>query len=281
MPTISKSSAAFSRSFFRPKGSLSLAWAASPTLDVAFKARRRVLQLDFYDFLGRAFLNDGNENASNFDLRPQQDWSYDLEISKKLGAWGSTKLYFIYRDVVDRVDVIPVGDDGEAVGNIDKAKAGAVQWTSTINLDPTGLKGVKLESDILFQKSSLRDPFTGEKRQWSSFTDTVIEASIRHDIPGTNLAWGSGIEYSHNQPSYRRNQVDKLWEGPIWLNVYAEHKDVTGLTVRAEVWNIANARSRRERTVYEGLRGSSQVASFEDRDRLIGPIFAFSVKGNI
>ena len=267
------------RSFFRPKGSLTLAWAPSADFDASLKIRRRVLQLSFYDFLARAFLNDGNENQSNNDLRPQQDWSYELEINKKLGAWGSTKLYFVYRDVEDRVDVIPIGDTGEAVGNIAKARAGAVEWTSTINLDPAGLKGVKLDTSLLFQKSTLRDPFTGEKRQWSGFTDTALSADLRHDIPGSDWAWGGHIEYSHVQPNYRRNQTDKLWEGPVWASVFVEHKNVMGLTVRASINNITNARSRRDRTVYEGLRGASEIAFVEERDRLIGPIFAFSVRG--
>ena len=267
------------RSFFRPKGSVSLAWAPSADFDISVKLRRRVLQLSFYDFLARAFLNDGNQNESNNDLRPQQDWTYEAEINKKFGAWGSTKILLIYRDVEDRVDVIPVGPDGEAVGNIAKAKAGAIDWTSTINLDPAGLKGFKINTRALFQKSSLRDPFTGEKRQWNGFTDTVLELGVRHDIPATNWAWGSNIEYSHNQPSYRRNQIDRIWEGPVWASAFVEHKDVLGLTVRAQVSNIVNARSRRDRTVYTGVRGDSPIAFVEERDRLIGPIFVFSVRG--
>lgn len=269
------------RSFFRPKGSLTLAWAPSADFDASLKIRRRVLQLSFYDFLARAFLNDGNENQSNNDLRPQQDWSYELEINKKLGAWGSTKLYLVFRDVEDRVDVVPVGTNGgEGVGNIAKAKAGAVEWSSTINLDPAGIKGMKVESSALFQKSSLRDPFTGEKRQWSGFTDRVVDVSVRHDIPGSDWAWGAGANYSHYQPSYRRNQSDKVWEGPVFANVFVEHKNVMGLTVRAQIRNIANARSKRDRTVYTGVRGQSPIAFVEERDRLIGPIFAVSVRGN-
>ena len=267
------------RSFFRPKGSLTLSWTPTADFDASLKARRRVLQLSFYDFLARAFLNDGNENQSNNDLRPQQDWSYELEINKKLGAWGSTKLYVVYRDVEDRVDVIPIGDDGEAVGNIAKAKAGAIEWSATINLDPAGLKGVRIDTSLLFQKSSLRDPFTGEKRQWSGFTDTVTSIDLRHDIPGSDWAWGGHAEYSHNQPNYRRSQSDKVWEGPVWASVFVEHKNVMGLTVRASINNILNARSRRDRTVYQGLRGASPIAFVEERDRLIGPIFAFSVRG--
>lgn len=267
------------RSFFRPKGSISLAWTPSPDFDVSVKLRRRVLQLSFYDFLARAFLNDGNQNESNNDLRPQQDWTYEAEINKKFGAWGSTKIILIYRDVEDRVDVIPIGTDGEAVGNIAKAKAGAIDWTATINLDPAGVKGMKLEPRMLLQKSSLRDPFTGEKRQWNGFTDTVISLGLRHDIPASDWAWGGDVEYSHYQPNYRRNQTDKVWEGPVWASVFIEHKDVLGLTVRASVRNIANARSKRDRTAYTGVRGESPVSFIEERDRLIGPIFSFSVRG--
>ncbi|MDO9361501.1 MAG: TonB-dependent receptor plug domain-containing protein [Sphingopyxis sp.] len=267
------------RSFFRPKGSVSLAWTPTADFDVSVKLRRRVLQLSFYDFLARAFLNDGNQNESNNDLRPQQDWTYEAEINKKFGAWGSTKLILIYRDVEDRVDVIPIGTNGEAVGNIAKAKAGAIDWTATINLDPAGIKGMRLEPRMLLQKSSLRDPFTGEKRQWNGFTDTVISLGLRHDIPASNLAWGGDLEYVHYQPNYRRNQTDKVWEGPVWASVFVEHKDVLGLTVRASIRNIANARSKRDRTAYTGVRGESPVSFVEERDRLIGPVFSFSVRG--
>lgn len=267
------------RSFFRPKGSISLAWMPSPDFDVSVKLRRRVLQLSFYDFLARAFLNDGNQNESNNDLRPQQDRTYEAEINKKFGAWGSTKIILIYRDVEDRVDVIPIGTNGEAVGNIAKARAGAIDWTATINLDPAGIKGMKLEPRMLLQKSSLRDPFTGEKRQWNGFTDTVISLGLRHDIPGSDWAWGGDAEYAHYQPNYRRTQIDKVWEGPVWASVFVEHKDVLGLTVRASIRNIANARSKRDRTAYTGVRGESPVSFIEERDRLIGPIFSFSVRG--
>lgn len=267
------------RSFFRPKGSISLAWTPSANFDVSVKMRRRVLQLSFYDFLARAFLNDGNQNESNNDLRPQQDWSFELEANRKFGAWGSTKLILIHREVEDRVDVIPVGTDGEAVGNIAKAKVDAIDWTSTINFDPAGLKGVRVDTRVLLQKTSLRDPFTGEKREYSGLNDTYISLGLRHDVAGTDWAWGGDVEYSHYQPNYRRNQTDKLWEGPVWASVFVEHKNVMGLTVRASVRNIANARSKRDRTVYTAVRGESPIAFVEQRDRLIGPIFSFSVRG--
>jgi hypothetical protein len=184
----------------------------------------------------------------------------------------------VYRDVQDYVDIVPIGN-GESVGNIDSSWAAALVWTSTINLDPAGLKGMKLDTNFIYQHSQVRDPFTGELRQWSGFTDTQAVVALRHDVPETDWAWGAEASYSHNQPRYRSNQVDRTWEGPVFASLFVENKDVMGLTVRAEIGNIVNARSRRDRTVYTGLRGATPVLLVEERDRLIGPIFSFSVRG--
>jgi hypothetical protein len=268
------------RTFDRPKGSVSLAWKPSTQFDLAVKLERRVLQLDFYDFLARAFLNDNNQNAGNTDLRPQQDWSWTAEMNKRLGPWGSTKLEFIYRDVTDRVDIIPVGETGEAVGNIDKGRAWAVVSTSTINLDPAGWRGARLDTTVVYQTSSLRDPFTGRARNWNNFVDWQVAADLRHDIPSTDWAWGVSGSYLHQQAEYRRSQSDRIWEGPVFASAFIENKDVLGLTMRFSIDNIVNARSRRQRVIYEGVRDLSPIASTESRDRLIGPIFIFLVKGS-
>ena len=136
-----------------------------------------------------------------------------------------------------------------------------------LNLDPAGLKGVKVETNFVYQKSALRDPFTGETRQWSGFTDTQASIALRHDIPNSDWAWGAEANYSHNQPNYRSNSVDHTWEGPVFASAFIENKDVLGLTLRAEIGNVLNARSRRERVTYAGLRGVTPIQSIESRDR--------------
>ncbi|WOF43677.1 TonB-dependent receptor [Sphingopyxis indica] len=266
------------RSFFRPKGSLTLAWTPETGIDLSLKIKREVQQLDFYDFLARAFLGDGNNNSGNNELRPQQDWRYEFEANMSLGIWGSTKVQLVYVDAEDFVDIVPVAG-GESVGNIPKASAAAVVVSATINLDPAGLKGMKIDASVDLETSSLIDPFTGEKRSWSGFEDRSANFSLRHDIPASDWAWGVAADYGHYQPNYRRNEANRTWEGPVFASIFVENKDVMGLTVRATFANAINARSRRERTVYEGLRGASAVLFHESRDRLIGPIFAFSVRG--
>ncbi|GGA01392.1 TonB-dependent receptor [Blastomonas marina] len=267
------------REFTRPKGTFTLSWNPYEDLSISAKVSRRVGQLSFFDFLARANLNDGTGNARNNDLRPQQDWSYEGEINKQLGEWGSTQFRFIVRDVEDYVDIVPV-TGGEAVGNIDSAWARAVVWNSTITFDPIGLKGVRGDFVFVWQESQLRDPFTGEARQWSGFTDTQLNIGLRHDIPGSDWAYGFSANYSHNQPRYRSDQQQRDWEGPTFADVFVEHKDVFGLRVSAYIANIFDARQYRDRTVYTGLRDASPVLFEERRDRLIGPIFGFNINGS-
>ena len=267
-----------SRSFFRPKGSASLAWAANKNLDVSLKLRRRVGQLNFYDFLASVNLTEGRENAGNINLVPQQSWEVDLQGNLKLGAWGTTQLRLFHRWIEDIIDIIPIGEDGESPGNVDKAVRSGIEWKSTFNFDPIGWKGAKLDSTIAFVRSRLDDPLTGEPRSINGELRRLVQLNLRHDVPGTSWAWGGGFENYEYAAYYRLTQRYRVWEGPFWLSAFVEHKDVFGLTVRAGVSNILNGRSRLERVFYDGRR-TDPVLQRESRDRLIGPIFSFSVRG--
>lgn len=269
-----------SRSFFRPKGSVSLAWVPQKGLDISLKVERAIGQLDFNDFLGRVFLDNDNQNDSNFDLVPEQAWNVDVAVKKDLGSWGSTNLRAFYRGVSDYITLIPLAGGGEGRGNIPSAQRYGFEWTSTFKLDPIGFEGAKIDSNVILQRTSLSDPVTGEKRQIDNWTTRRIEVNLRHDIPGSDWAWGAGFEHVDRQPYYRLGEVGFETEGPIFDSYFLEHKDVLGATVRLDVINLANARHSTYRTVYTGQRNASPVDFIEDQSRLIGPIFRLGIKGN-
>lgn len=268
------------RSFFRPKGSLSLAWTPNPNTDVSLKIRRRVGQLNFYDFLASVNLTNDTENAGNVELVPPQSWEADLETARKLGPWGNTSLRLFVRRIDDIVDTIPIGEDGESPGNIDRAIRYGAEWKGTWLFDKLGWKGAKLDTIVVLQRSRVDDPLTGEPRPISNTLKRQVELNLRHDIPGSDIAWGASLYHDWFSKNYRLTEVGRQWEGPVWFDVFVEHKDVAGLTVRAGVNNILNARSRWERDVYAAFRNTNPVLFFERRNRLIGPIFTFSVRGN-
>lgn len=268
------------RSFLRPKGSASLSWKPREDLDVSLRVRRRVGQLNFYDFLASVNLTNDSENAGNLELVPEQAWDTDLEFTKRLGPWGNTSLRLFDRRISDIVDIIPIGEDGQSPGNVEKAHRYGFEWKGTWLFDKLGWKGAKLDSIIVFQRSRLEDPLTGDSRPISNTLKRQVELNLRHDIPGSDIAWGGSLYHDWFSKSYRLTEVGRQWEGPIWLSAFVEHKDVAGLTVRGGVSNILNARSRWERDVYDGFRDTNPILFLERRNRLIGPVFSFSVRGN-
>ena len=267
------------RTFWRPKGLFSAAWKPSKRLDLNLKLQRRVGQLNFYDFLESVNLNEERENAGNPDLVPQQSWELDLEGVRNFGAYGSTTLRLYGRLIEDIVDIVPIGEDGESPGNIDKATIYGAEWKTTFHFDPMGWTGAKADLRFQAQRTRVDDPLTGEPRPISGTLLHLAEVSLRHDVPRTDWAWGGAFSYALNSLNYRLTEVGRQWEGPLWASLYAEHKDVMGLTVRAQVGNIFDARSLWDRTVYVGRR-TGPVSYYERRDRRIGPIFSFSVRGN-
>ena len=268
------------RRFFRPKGSLSLAWKPDATFDLSVRARRRVGQLSFYDFLARRFLDNGNASAGNAELVPQQDWTIEVEANKNFGRWGSTKLRLIGRQVEDYVTVVPIGSDGESVGNVDEAQVRIIESNTTLQLEPVGWKGARLDIHLLLQHTRLRDPVTGRTVSYSNITDGLAEIELRDDIPRTNWAVGGWINYYHQSLGYRVGEFGREWEGPVFAGLFVENKNVFGLTVRASADNLLNARRRWDRVVYTGRRDQSPILFTETRNQLIGPIFELTVKGS-
>lgn len=273
--------AAVQRAFWRPKGSLSLAWEVEKGFDLSFKARRRVGQLSFGDFLARVSLQDDNANAGNAELVPPQSWEFELEAKKSLGKWGSSTLRLYDYRISDLVDIVPIGPTGESPGNLDGGRRYGLEWSNTVELAPLGFKGAKIDLKLALEKSRVTDPLTGMTRPISNTRDIGVELAFRHDIPRSDFAWGVFANYNQFQNYYRLGEVGLGYEGPTFASVFVEHKDVFGLTVRASVNNIFGARNLFDRTVWTGRRNNSPVAFTESRSREIGPIFSLLLRGNI
>lgn len=267
------------RKFFRPKGSVSLGWRPSKGWDLSLKIRRRVGQISFYDFLDQPKLSQDRENAGNPDLVPPQSWEFEGGVGREIGDWGTLRLRVWRHLVQDIIDVIPIGEDGQGVGNLPHATRTGFESVNTIQFDPIGWKGAKLDATFGIERTSVRDPLTDEKRPISGVQDRWAYFTLRHDIPETPYAWGLKAEYTHFAKYYYPTEVFRSWEGPWWIGVFVEHKALAGLTVRAEVYNIFDARHLVDRTVYTGRRTVAPISYIQRQDQLIGPLFSFSIKG--
>jgi hypothetical protein len=268
------------RKFFRPKGEINLGWHPSKTWDISLKLRRRVGQIDFSDFISQQQLSSDREDTGNPNLVPPQSWEVETEFAHDLGAWGKTRLNLHYYRVQDIIDVIPIGENGQGIGNLPRADRLGFESTSTLLFDPIGWKGAKLDVTVGAEKTSVRDPLTGQKRAITGVQDRWFNAQVRHDIPGTQLAWSAYGQYRHYSRYFYLTEVYSSQDLPWIFGFYVEDKNVLGTTVRFTVDNVFNGRHLLDRTVWDGFRDRAPIAFIEKHDQLVGPIFSLSVKGN-
>ena len=270
---------ALSRSFLRPKGSLLAAWAPAENTDISLQIARRVGQLDFGDFLASVSLDRDQENSGNNRLRPQQSWEIELEAARDFGRWGSATVALFDQYIEDLVLIVPVEGGGAARGNIDSARRYGIGLTGTLEFEPLGWRGAKLDARVAWEDSSLDDPVTGLARRFDGIDPFDIEFNLRHDVPDTDWAWGANFRDRERALNYRVTETFFNFRPSTELGVFAEHKDVLGTTVRLDVSNIKDGANVFSRTVFAGPRGEAPVLFTEDRRRRSGPQLQLTVSG--
>lgn len=243
-----------SRSFVRPKGSAALAWVASPRLTVNASVERQVGQLSFFDFA--AFVDIQNEvaDAANVQLVPEQTWRVDGEAIRSLGPSGSITIGGYHEWISDIVDRVPLSPTEEGVGNLPSARRWGVIGRGTLLLDALGWRGARLNGSAEWRHSSVRDPVTGESRRISADLKRRWSVDFRHDIPNSPIAYGGQISEERVGPIFRLDQTfESSLTRPI-TQIFIEHKDVFGLTVRLTARNLNNTRDDIRRDYFVNRR---------------------------
>lgn len=223
------------RRFTRPKGGVTLSWQYDDRTTFNARINRDVGQLDFFDFVSQLDLDDGDNQVGNANIVPEQSWRGEFEIERRFGPWGASNVLFFGEALEDIVDQVPVGD-GEGPGNIDTGSRLGVQFEGTLNFDPVGVEGAQLTYSAVFQDSRIEDPLTGEDRSINGEEQVEIEIEFRHDIAGTDLAWGGDFSPEIQADEFRLDSIRARRELPGRMSVFVEHKDLWGLTGRVELF---------------------------------------------
>jgi hypothetical protein len=210
---------------------------------------------------------------------PPQSWEVETDVAKDLGRWGKTSLALHYYKVQDIVDFIPIGDNEQGVGNLPSADRAGFISTSTINFDPLGWTGAKLDATFGGEWTRVQDPLTHRYRPISGVQDRWGSLQIRHDIPRTQIAWSGYVQYQHYVSNYYLTEIDQTLDIPWMVGFYVEDKNVLGMTARFSVDNVFNGRHLEWRKVWNGYRDRTPLLFIENHNELVGPLFTFSLKG--
>jgi len=268
-----------SRDFVRPKGFLLATYKPKENTSWRLKLERKVGQLSFFDFISSVDIVDNIDRTGNVNLVPEQSWFAGLEYDRDFGQGVTINLNPYVSFISDLVDRIPIGDDGDAVGNIDNAIQYGVDFNTSIKGDRWGWTGTLFDLDVQWRDSSVDDPLTGVPRPLSRDLKTFWHGRFRHDIPNTQWAYGGGMrEYADYKGFRLFTTDDPTLKRPITY-AFIEHKDVLGMKVRAELFNLLDSREEFAREFFTDRRDRGVLDFTEFQSREFGPRLTIEFSG--
>lgn len=282
---ISQSGAASaSQTFTIPKGFISTSYNASEKITLSTRLERKVDQLNFFDFIASADLNNDQDRDANPDLVPEKSWRLELRAERDFGDWGAGSITLIGEEFEDYVGRIPLRDDagnitGDAIGNVDSATRFRVEVNGTWLLDPLGLKGVQIETEGFYQDFSLIDPLTNTSRRRSGGGIYRWELDMRHDIPNTDWAWGFNLNQDLEEANFTLDQIDDRRTTRPFLFAFIEHKNIFGMTGFIEVGNLLSGGDETRRSIFSPDR-TGTLSEFEIRERDFGDFLTVGLSGS-
>ncbi|WP_209349511.1 hypothetical protein [Pontixanthobacter sp. CEM42] len=273
----------FRRAFFRPKGFAN--YTLKPGSDWTLSARiaREVGQINFRNFASTVSLIEGVSTQENLGLVPQQSWVITGRAERIFEAGHTFSLALTREHISDLVDRIPLGTDGDAVGNIPTASRTAIETSVTLVGSGLGLPGVQLDLNGNWQWSSVIDPIGGFDRDIGNLRVRDLRLRFRHDLPRSDWSYGLELREIKLAPVFRATltefrNVPGGALSPGTNAVFIENKDLFGLRARIEVSELLGQKSRFRRLTHSGRRDLTPIVRIENRERSLGgPVLSLSL----
>ena len=270
-----------SDSFFRPRGNFNATYAYDEDLDIRLTLERTVGQLNFFAFIDSVGLDSGISQDANVNLVPDQTTRAELEFDKTIWNESNLRLTFSGARVDDVIDNIPIGDDGDAVGNLPDP---AYQYSAEINGTLKGVDfnfpGLEFNFSALITGSNVDDPVTGINRRINQQTRFNLGADVRYDFQNSDWAIGSDIDFRRRSENFRVTTIElNIPDRPSW-DIFVEHQNILGVKVRVDVNNLLGDSRITERTFFEGRRDEFPIDFFERRVLENGRSVRFTLSGN-
>jgi len=201
---------------------------------------------------------------------PDQSWLGSIEFDRDFGHGNTFKINFYGALISDLVDRIPIGMDGDAVGNIENARRYGFDINATLKGDKWGWKGTQLDLELDLRHSNVDDPLTLIGRRLNNDKISFWSVNYRHDIPETDWAYGFEANQFIASPTFRLNTINDFdFNGP-WSTAFIEHKDVLGMKVVVSLRNLFDGTDDFERQIFTTRRDQGVLDFTEFRSRSFG-----------
>lgn len=271
------------RAFTYAKPRMAVRWDADPGNQLRLSVSREVGQLDFADFVASASLDSGVVTAGNAELEPDKTWRTTVAWERRFGADAALTVGWTHdeiSDVVDRVPVVTAEHAFDAPGNIGDGRRDTLSVEFSAPLDGIGFGGAHLRASLLWRRSRVTDPATGERRPISKENPVEGSIGLSQEPPDLRMSWGIELEHiAERETKYRFDEVASESEDAGWT-VFVERRLGEHWRVRAEATDLAGRDFRERRDKYGGTRSAFPLEETERRERESPGYFSLTFRRN-
>jgi len=235
------------------KPSVTLDWEPGGGWHTQFILRRTVAQLDFFDFISVADLASNQVNGGNANLQPQRAWEGRFSVEHPLFGRGKARLELGYNLISLLQDRILTPEGFDAPGNIGTGRQMYADLTLDAPLDRfwKGLR-VKLHGNI--QQTRVKDPISGETRDFSGFFPRwQWDIDVRRDIG----KWAYGFTMSDNRRTtlFRTDVLDSRYNiGFPYTYAFVEYRPTASQSARLYFDDVSNTAGARDLLIFDPNR---------------------------
>lgn len=248
-----------------PKPSIILDWQPGGGWHSQLILRRTVAQLDFYDFISAADLASNQINGGNANLQPQRSWEGRFSIERPLFGKGQARLELGYNLISLLQDRILTAEGFDAPGNIGTGRQAYADLTLDAPLDRF-LKGLRVKLHGNVQRTRVRDPISGELRDFSGFFPRwEWDATVRRDIG--KFAYGFDMSDNGRNTQFRTDVLDTRYNGGLFADAFVEYRPTGQQTLSLKLNDVSNTGGARDLLQFIPNRKTGEAAFLEHRFR--------------
>ena len=264
--------------FLKPKASFGM---QAGQWQLQLIAERTVAQLNFADFVSIAEVNDDRVSGGNAELEPQRAWEFLASANRPILGDGRIKLEVGYNRISMIQDRVPTEDGFDAPGNLGGGYSLIVRGNADVPLSGFGIPGGRLSGTLTYNKTSVTDPYTLEKRPfsggvWNGVNLYAYSVSFRQDL--SKFAWGIDAKGNSGTISYRRNERDEYQGISPNVSAFVEYRPSREWTAAIGVENLLDVPIKRRRYLFEPDRSVPDPFGREYRERNSHQLWYVSLK---
>lgn len=264
--------------FLKPNATLD--WKPGGGWHTQLSVRRRVAQLDFFDFISAAELSTDRVNGGNANLLPQRAWELRLTADRKILGNGLVKLDLGHDRISLLQDrVLIFDDDGnsfDAPGNIGTGKRSFARLTVDA---PMGRlwSGLRFKLNGQVQRTRVEDPVTGDPRDFSGFYPSwEWQMEARRDAG--SFSYGFMVAHRDRFTFFRTNEIDTNFNSGPYSTAFIEYRPDSRTAITFDVDNLLDTGGARRRQLSIPNRLTPKLSFNEIRERNRHPSIGLTLK---